>query len=93
MDSIKRIRQHFADSAQLKQESSEVLAPRIADAASLVTECLLANGKVLWECGGLSSNIVASPVAADGMVFAGSSYDKRALLAIRLDGAIRMPPK
>ncbi len=48
----------------------------------------LANGKVLWECGGLSSNIVASPVSADGMVFAGSSYDKRALLAIRLDGAV-----
>jgi outer membrane protein assembly factor BamB len=47
----------------------------------------LANGKVLWECGGLSSNIVASPVAADGMVFAGSSYDTRALVAIRLDGA------
>jgi outer membrane protein assembly factor BamB len=47
----------------------------------------LDNGKVLWECGGLSSNIVASPVSADGMVFAGSSYDKRALLAIRLDGA------
>ena len=47
----------------------------------------LATGKVLWECGGLSSNIVASPVAGDGMVFAGSSYDERALLAIRLDGA------
>ncbi len=47
----------------------------------------LASGKVLWECGGLSSNIVASPVYGDGMVFAGSSYDKRALLAIRLDGA------
>jgi outer membrane protein assembly factor BamB len=47
----------------------------------------LDNGKVLWECGGLSSNIVASPVSGDGMVFAGSSYDKRALLAIRLDGA------
>ncbi len=47
----------------------------------------LANGKVIWECGGLSSNIVASPVYGDGMVFAGSSYDKRALLAIRLDGA------
>jgi outer membrane protein assembly factor BamB len=47
----------------------------------------LASGKVLWECGGLSSNIVASPVSADGMVFAGSSYDKRALLAIHLDGA------
>jgi outer membrane protein assembly factor BamB len=47
----------------------------------------LASGKVLWECGGLSANVVASPVASDGMVFAGSSYDKRALLAIRLDGA------
>ena len=47
----------------------------------------LATGKVLWECGGLSTNVVASPVAGDGMVFAGSSYDKKALLAIRLDGA------
>lgn len=47
----------------------------------------LANGKILWECGGLSANIVASPVAGDGVVYVGSSYDKRALLAIRLDGA------
>jgi len=47
----------------------------------------LATGEVIWECGGLSANIVASPVAADGMLFAGSSYEKRALLAIRLDGA------
>lgn len=46
-----------------------------------------ATGKVIWECGGLSSNIVATPVAADGMLFAGSSYEKRALLAIRLDRA------
>jgi outer membrane protein assembly factor BamB len=47
----------------------------------------LASGAVIWECGGLSSNIVASPVASDGVVYAGSSYDTRALLAIRLDGA------
>ena len=44
-------------------------------------------GKVIWECGGLSSNIVATPVAADGMLFAGSSYEKKAFLAIRLDRA------
>lgn len=44
-------------------------------------------GEVLWECGGLSSNIVATPVAGDGMVFVGSSYEKKALLAIRLDRA------
>jgi len=47
----------------------------------------LTTGRVIWECGGMSANIIASPVSADGMVFAGSSYDKRALLAIRLDGA------
>jgi outer membrane protein assembly factor BamB len=47
----------------------------------------LETGKVIWECGGLSSNIVATPVAADGMVYAGSSYDFRALIAIRLEGS------
>lgn len=47
----------------------------------------LATGEVIWECAGLSSNVVASPVSADGMVYAGSSYDFQAMLAIRLDGA------
>lgn len=47
----------------------------------------LEDGTVIWECGGLSNNIVASPVAADGMVFVGSSYEKQAMLAIRLAGA------
>jgi outer membrane protein assembly factor BamB len=45
------------------------------------------SGTTIWECAGLSANVVASPVAGDGMVFAASSYDTRALLAIRLDGA------
>ncbi len=47
----------------------------------------LATGKLIWECGGLSANVVASPVAADGFVYAGSSYNKRSMVAIRLDGA------
>ena len=47
----------------------------------------LETGEVIWECGGLSRNIVASPVAAGGMVFAGSSYEKQTMLAIRLEGA------
>ena len=47
----------------------------------------LVSGTVIWECGGLSDNIVASPVAGEGMVFVGSSYDKRVLLAIGLAGA------
>jgi outer membrane protein assembly factor BamB len=47
----------------------------------------LATGAVVWECAGLSSNVVASPVAADGVVYAGSSYETRNLLAVKLDGA------
>jgi len=47
----------------------------------------LTDGTLIWECGGLSSNIVASPVAANGFVYAGSSYDTRAMFAIRLEGA------
>jgi outer membrane protein assembly factor BamB len=47
----------------------------------------LATGEVIWECAGLSSNVVASPVSADGVVYAGSSYETRALFAVRLDGA------
>ena len=47
----------------------------------------LETGEVIWECGGLAANIVASPVAGDGMAFVGSSYEKRVLLAIRLEGA------
>ena len=47
----------------------------------------LKTGAVIWEVGGLPGNIVASPVGADGMVFAAGSYEKQTLLAIRLTGA------
>jgi outer membrane protein assembly factor BamB len=47
----------------------------------------LGTGEVIWSCGGLSNNIVASPVAGEGMVFAGCSYDKQTMLAIKLEGA------
>ncbi|MEQ8765187.1 MAG: PQQ-binding-like beta-propeller repeat protein [Planctomycetota bacterium] len=47
----------------------------------------LETGAVIWECSGLSHNVVASPVAADGVVIAASSYEKQALIAIDLKGA------
>ena len=47
----------------------------------------LKTGAVIWEAGGLPGNVVASPVAGGGMVFAAGSYEKQTLLAIRLDGA------
>jgi outer membrane protein assembly factor BamB len=42
---------------------------------------------VIWEAGGLSHNVVASPVAGDGLVIAGSSYEKRRMFALRLADA------
>lgn len=47
----------------------------------------LASGDLVWEWGGLSHNVVASPVAGAGFVYAGSSYETRALVAIRLAAA------
>lgn len=45
------------------------------------------SGDVIWECGGLSANVVASPVFGNGIVYAASSYDTRAMFAIRLASA------
>ncbi len=47
----------------------------------------LSNGQVMWDCGGMSSNIVATPVYRDGIVYVGSSYEKRVLMAISIQGA------
>ena len=62
--------------------------PQVVVSGSDRVRCYdLATSRVIWECGGLSRNVVASPVAGDGMVYAASSYEKKAMLAIRLDGA------
>ena len=47
----------------------------------------LKTGDVIWECSGLSNNIVATPIVYQGMVYVGSSYEIKSMLAIRLDGA------
>src|SRR5437867_1553523 len=47
----------------------------------------LATGAQLWECAGLTDNVVSSLVYTDGVVIAGNSYYQQAMLAIRLAGA------
>ena len=47
----------------------------------------LATGTQLWECAGLTDNVVSSPVHSHGLVIAGNSYYQQAMLAIRLAGA------
>ena len=59
----------------------------IVSGSDRVRSYAAATGDVLWECGGLSHNIVASPVHANGIVVVGSSYEKRAMMAIQLKGA------
>lgn len=46
-----------------------------------------ANGELIWECAGLTDNVVASPVHWNGLVIPGNSYYSQAMLGIRLDGA------
>lgn len=50
MDALARIKHQFNDSINTKQESIDVIAQPIADAAEALTTCLLAGGKVL-SCG------------------------------------------
>jgi outer membrane protein assembly factor BamB len=47
----------------------------------------LATGTQLWECSGLTDNVVSSPVFTRGMVIAGNSYYSQAMVAVRLAGA------
>ncbi len=46
----------------------------------------LESGKELWRCAGQTQRPVASPVAADGLVFIGSGFRGSFLGAFRLDG-------
>lgn len=64
IDHLKRVRDHFAESAQLKLEAAEVLAPEISRAAGILTECLFADGKIL-ACGNGGSAADAQHFAAE----------------------------
>ena len=64
MDPVERIRTHFAESARLNQDAAEALAPAIAHAAGALTECLLADGKIL-ACGNGGSAADAQHFAAE----------------------------
>jgi outer membrane protein assembly factor BamB len=45
-------------------------------------------GEQLWECAGLTENVVSSPVFhPQGLIVAGNSYYQQAMLGIRLAGA------
>lgn len=64
MNSIDRIRRHFTESANLKLASVEALAPQIVRAAEVMSQCLLADGKIL-ACGNGGSAADAQHFSAE----------------------------
>lgn len=55
----------------------------------------LASGEPVWDAPGLTANVIPSPVAADGVVYAMSGFRGNALRAVRLAdarGALTGPP-
>ena len=44
----------------------------------------LATGKQIWECGGMTANVIPTPVSDFGMVYAISGFRGASLLAIKL---------
>jgi len=47
----------------------------------------LATGKPLWDCEGLTANVIPSPVGGDGLAYLMSGFRGYKLLAVRLDRA------
>ena len=56
----------------------------IVNATNRVRGYDLATGKVLWEAGGMTTNVIPSPVHADGTVYVTSGFRGNALMAVRL---------
>lgn len=56
----------------------------ITAASNRVRSYDLVTGKVIWECTGLTGNVIPTPVAANGVVYVTSGFRGSALMAIRL---------
>ncbi len=59
----------------------------ISSAATRVRGYDLASGKPIWQCGGLTLNVIPTPVYANDIVYVASGFRGSALLAIRLSTA------
>ena len=59
-------------------------AQAIVSATSKIRSYDVASGEVIWECGGLTRNVIPCPVADASVVYCMSGFRGNALLAIRL---------
>jgi outer membrane protein assembly factor BamB len=56
----------------------------VVNGTSRIRSYDLNTGKQLWECGGMTVNVIPTPVAGHGMVYVTSGFRGSALLAIEL---------
>ncbi len=56
----------------------------VTTASNRVRSYDLASGELIWECGGMTRNVIPTPVAGPGMLYAISGHQGSSLLAIRL---------
>ena len=66
---------------------SEGKAQVVVNATNRVRSYDLESGKQIWETGGMTANVIPSPVSANGIVYVTSGFRGSAALAIRLAGA------
>ena len=59
----------------------------ITSATNRIRSYDLATGAQIWECGGMTRNVIPNPVVANGIVYLMSGFRGNALLAINLDKA------
>ena len=57
----------------------------IINATNRIRSYDLATGDILWECGGMTTNVIPTPVVGFGNVYCGSGFRGAALTAIDLD--------
>jgi hypothetical protein len=57
----------------------------IVPATRRITSYDLASGEVIWECGGLTTNVIPCPVVFDDLVICMSGHGDNEVRAIRLD--------
>ena len=56
----------------------------VTAASNLVRSYDLANGRIIWQCGGLTGNVIPAPVVEDNVVFCMSGYQGYAVMALSL---------
>ena len=59
----------------------------IISATNRIRSYRLTDGEVLWECGGMTTNVIPTPIISGDMVYAISGFRGNALRAIRLGGS------